>query len=132
MDQPITFTAQDVVNVFLAFCGAIITITAAAAALTKIIAQIRKPKKTQDERIKTLENDVKDIKERLDKGNKRFDEDSDHIDEVEKKMEITNKIIIKSLQALTAHAIDGNNIDKLEEAKKSLDDYLLDQISKRD
>jgi len=130
MDQPIIFTPQEVVNVFLAICGAIITVATASAALTKIITTIKKPEKTQNERIEALEKDVKAINERLEDGNTRFKLDAKHIDDVERKMEETNKIIIKSLQALTAHAIDGNNTAELERAKKSLDDYLLDQIGK--
>ena len=127
MDQPIMLTPQDIINMFLAFCGAIITITAAAAALTKVIIALKKPEKTQNDRLDSLEKDVKDIKGRLELGNKRFETDSTRVDEIELHMEESNKIIIKSLQALTAHAIDGNNTDKLVDAKKTLDDYLLDQ-----
>ena len=40
----------------------------------------------------------------------------------------TNKIIVESLQALTAHAIDGNNIEQLKNAEKNLNDYLINKI----
>ena len=43
-------------------------------------------------------------------------------------MKETNRVIIESLQALTAHAIDGNNSQELKEAKKRLDDYLIKKV----
>ena len=128
MDQPIMFTLQDVVTFFLAACGALITITTASAALMKIISNIKKPNKDQDEKIKTLEEDVKQIKERLEQGNKRFDSDTAYIKSLEGDMHESTKMIIISLQALMAHAIDGNNIDKLREAKGDLDKYLINKI----
>ena len=47
---------------------------------------------------------------------------------IEREVKTTNKVIIESLQALTSHAIDGNNVEQLKQSKKSLDDYLLDKI----
>ena len=43
-------------------------------------------------------------------------------------MEEANKIIIKTLQALTAHAIDGNNTEKLVDANKELNNYLINHL----
>ena len=128
MDQPITFTPQDVINVVLAFCGAIITLSAAIAVLTKLFVQIKKPEKLQNDRLDKLEKDVKEINERLEKGTKEFKVNADHTDDVERRMEEANKIIIKTLQALTAHAIDGNNTEKLVDANKELNNYLINHL----
>lgn len=130
MDQAITFTPKDLVDFFLALCGALVSIVAAYAAILKIRDYFKKPNKTQDEKIKALEKEVEDIKARLDDGSKRFADDTRRIDRIEKEMNESNKIIIISLQALTAHAIDGGDKDKLVEAKRSLDGYLLDQLGK--
>ena len=65
MDQPITFTPQDVINVVLAFCGAIITLSAAIAVLTKLFVQIKKPEKLQNDRLDKLEKILNEINERL-------------------------------------------------------------------
>ena len=128
MDQPIMLTPRDIVSFFLAFCGAIITVTAAFAAVTKIISALKKPEKTQDERIDALEKEIKDIRERLSDGNDRFDSESNRVSKLERDMKETNKIIMISLQALTANAIDGNNTEKLLEAKRTLDGYLIDHL----
>ena len=37
-------------------------------------------------------------------------------------------MIVKSLQALMAHEIDGNNIEELKQAKKDIDNYLLEKV----
>ncbi|MBP5595031.1 MAG: hypothetical protein J6Y02_06590 [Pseudobutyrivibrio sp.] len=128
MDQPIIFTPQDAINFMLALCGAIITLTAAITAITKVFVQVKKPEKIQNERLDKLEGDVKLINDRLENGTKTFRCNEAHIDDVEKRMDETNKIIVKTLQALTAHAIDGNNIEKLKSVNTELTDYLINQL----
>ena len=48
--------------------------------------------------------------------------------QIETDVKEANKVIIEGLQALTAHAIDGNNTDNLYEAKRRLDDYLIGKL----
>ena len=121
MNNPITITPQDIVNVILAFCGAIITISAAFAVIWKVIGYFKAPDKEQDEKIEALEKDVKEIKGRLEEGDKRMTD-------IEEGFRAVTKIIIESLQALTAHAIDGNNTEELKDSKKRLDAYLMNKI----
>ncbi len=128
MDQPIMITPHDIVSIILGVCGAIITISGAAMVIIKAVEKAKAPNKKQDERIEALEEDAKHIKERLEQGNKRFEADSERVDALEEQMKATNKVIIESLQALTAHAIDGNNVQELKDSKKRLDDYLLNRI----
>lgn len=128
MDQPIMVTPHDIINIILGVCGAIITISGAIMVIIKAVDRAKAPNKKQDERIDALEEDVKKINERLQLGNERFQSDSERVDALEEQMKATNKVIIESLQALTAHAIDGNNIQELKDAKKGLDDYLLNKI----
>lgn len=82
----------------------------------------------QDQRISALEEKVSDITDRLEKGDRHFDSDQERMDALERSMKETNRVIIESLQALTAHAIDGNNSQELKEAKKRLDDYLIKKV----
>lgn len=128
MNEPITFTPHELVNIILAVCGAIITISGAIAIIIRAVEKAREPNKKQDERIAQLEQDVRKINERLQLGNVRFQSDAERVDTLEQSVRETNKVIIESLQALTAHAIDGNNIDELKEAKKRLDDYLINKV----
>ena len=128
MKEAIVFTPQDIFNVIIAVCGAIITISGAVAVIVKFVEHSKEPNKKQDERISALEADVKKINDRLHLGNVRFQTDAERVDSLESQMKSTNKVIIESLQALTAHAIDGNNTQELKEAKRSLDDYLLNRV----
>ena len=128
MDQPMTFTPHDVVNIILAVCGAIITISGAIAVIVKAVDKAKEPNKKQDERIEALEEGVKKINERLEAGDARFEADTKRMLALEGDMRETNKVIIEGLQALTAHAIDGNNSQELKDAKKRLDDYLINKV----
>ena len=128
MDHAFTVTPQELWNIVLAICGAIITISAAIAVVIKAIDRAKEPNKKQDDRLTALEEQVKAINDRLQLGNKRFESDAGRVDSIESNMKASNKVIIESLQALTSHAIDGNNIQELKDAKKGLDEYLINKM----
>lgn len=124
----IVLTPQQIFNLIVAVCGAIVTVSAAITVLAKVVGKAREPNKVQDDRIAALEAQVESIQSRLVLGNQRFESDSTRVDALEKAMKVTNKVIIESLQALTSHAIDGNNIQELKDAKKGLDEYLINRM----
>ena len=128
MTEPITLTLNDLWLFLLAFAGGLSPISAGIAVIVNVIHKAKEPNKKQDERISALESDVKKINERLEQGNQRFESDANKLAELEKSMKNSNRIILESLQALTAHAIDGNNIDQLRKSEQALNDYLLDKI----
>lgn len=98
----------------------ICTIITCTAAVASIIASVTKaakgPNVRQDERIAALETDVKQIKQRIDNDNKRI-----------KSIEAGNRITQQALLALMSHAINGNDIDKLEKARDDLQQYLIEK-----
>lgn len=126
--EPIVITPADLWQIVVAVCGGIIALSGAGAVITGIINKAKAPNQKQDVRISTLEADVKMINERLDADNNRFADDADRINELEMTMKTTTQLIIESLQALTSHAIDGNNVEQLKTAEKSLNKYLIDKI----
>lgn len=128
MDEVIQFTTRDVFNLVLAISGAIVSVSAAVTVIAKVFEKIKAPDKKQNERIAALEGAVIKINSRLDDGSKHFAADSKRIDDLEESMKATNRIIIESLQALTAHAIDGNNTQELKDVKKSLNNYLINMV----
>ena len=115
-------------NILLAVGGGIVTLSAAGAVIVSLVQKAKAPNKEQDERLDTLEADVKEIKERLAQGDHRFEADSAKVETLEREMRATNKIIIQSLQALTAHAIDGNNTEQLKTSEKSLTKFLINKL----
>ncbi len=114
MNQPITFTPQQVFEMILWVCGAIVSVSAAIAVIVKVIQKAKAPEKTQNERIDKLESDVKSLKQYLDNDNKRL-----------KALEEGNIVTQQALLALLSHALNGNDIDSLKEAKTKLEKYLI-------
>lgn len=80
---------------------------------------INKPHDTLEERVATIEMDIKDIKRSLDQGNNRFHEQED-----------TNEVLIRSVFALLEFEVhycetEQKPISKnLEKAKDDLHEYL--------
>lgn len=128
MNEPIMLSPNDLFNMFMVLCGAIITVSSAITVILNLIKKSREPEHNQDERIKKLEIEVEKINDRLQLDSIRFETDSERVTKLENSMRQTNKVIIEGLQALTAHAIDGNNFEELKEAKKKLDEYLVDRV----
>lgn len=127
MNEPIGLTPAEVWQLILVICGAIITVSGAISVIINLANKAKEPNKMQDQRISALEEKVSDITDRLEKGDRHFDSDQERMDALERSMKETNRVIIESLQALTAHAIDGNS-QELKEAKKRLDDYLIKKV----
>ena len=128
MNEPIGLTPAEVWQLILVICGAIITVSGAISVIINLANKAKEPNKMQDQRIAALEEKVSDITDRLEKGDRHFDSDQERMDALERSMKETNRVIIESLQALTAHAIDGNNSQELKDAKKRLDDYLIKKV----
>lgn len=126
--EPIVISPNDLWQVIVAVCGGIIALSGAGAVITGIVHKAKAPNVKQNQRLDAIEEDIKKINEQLDADNGRFADDADRIDELEQTMKFTTKLIIESLQALTSHAIDGNNIEQLKKADDSLNNYLLNGI----
>ena len=132
MENPITITPQEIINTILALCGAIITISAAMTVIIKAVEKLRQPNKKQDERLDKVEQDIKNIRERLRDGDHQFFLDTERMGKIETSQKEINIIIIESLQALTKHAIDGNDVESLRESKKRLDDFLTEKAMRKE
>lgn len=128
MNQPIGITPAELWQIILVICGAIITVSGAVSIIINLTNKAKEPNRMQDVRIKALEEKVDSITKRLKEGDERFDSNGKRMDALERSMKETNQVIIESLQALTAHAIDGNNTQELKESKKRLDDYLIKRV----
>lgn len=128
MNEPIGLTLADLFNVLLALCGAIITVSAAVGIIVNFINRAKLPNKQQNERIDALEKEVKSIKEKIVEVDERHNSTNARIDKVDNELRDITRVIIEGLQALTSHAIDGNNTEQLRIAKERLDNYLLSKV----
>lgn len=126
--NPIIINPADLWQVIVAVCGGIIALSGAGAVITGIVHKAKQPNQKQNDRLDAIETDIKKINERLDADANRFQDDADKMKEIEETVRMTTQIIIKSLQALTEHAIDGNNIEQLKVTANELNKYLIDKI----
>ncbi len=113
MDQPIIFTPHQVFELVLWVCGAIVSVSAAITIIVKVVQKIKAPEKNQNERISKLEKEAEKFKQLFDNDNQRL-----------KALEEGTIITQQSILALLSHAINGNDVDSLKDAKNDLERYL--------
>lgn len=75
-----------------------------------------KPNQTQNQRLDALEEWRERVDARLEQGN-------DHFESIDKGNRVTQEAIL----ALMSHAINGNDTDKLKQAKAKLESYLIEK-----
>ena len=98
----------------LIICGAIMTIGGATVYIIKIIQKIKQPEETQNQKITNLENRVTVLEGYSKSRNDRS-----------KVMEEGMKVTQQALLAIMSYEINGNDIDKLKQAKDDLEEYLI-------
>lgn len=129
MNEPIGMTPSELFQILVVFCGAIITISGAVTIVINLVNKMKMPNKQQDQRLDKLEKDVeKKIEDKIKLCTVQSGQDEERIKQIEHEMSVTNRVILESLQALTAHAIDGNNTVALKKSKEKLDEYLINKI----
>lgn len=94
----------------------IIMVGSVAALCVTVSKTVQKPNATQNQRLDALEAWKASVDSRLDAGN-------EHFDDIDKGTRITQEALL----ALMAHAINGNDIDKLKKAKDKLENYLIEK-----
>lgn len=142
-----TFTLNQLVTGFLAICAAIVSISAAVNVILKAIAKVKEPDTKQNGRLDRHDEEIKWVKSRILDLSKDVEEINNikyNIDLIEKELEDhesflkadkghltkideSNKITQRALLALLSHALDGNSIQPMKEAKKVLEDYLINK-----
>lgn len=123
MDTVIQFTPAQLIALVLAICGAIVTISAAIGVIAKALDKARAPEKEQNERLDAHEKRLNALDDIIVKFREYFDNDDRRFKEIEK----SNKITQSALLALLKHSINGNDTESLKEARKNLEEYLIEK-----
>jgi hypothetical protein len=123
MDNVISFTPAQLIALVLAVCGAIVTISAAIGVIAKALDKAKAPEKEQNERLDAHEKRLNALDEIIVKFREYFDNDDRRFKEIEK----SNKITQSALLALLKHSINGNDTESLKEARKNLEEYLIEK-----
>lgn len=108
----LTFTIPQAWTWFLAACAGIITIVNTWKAIREV--QRESPSGKQAQTLKLHEERLKLIEDRLEHGDQRFEV-----------IDSGNEITQEALLALMSHAINGNDIDSLKEARDKLQRHLI-------
>ena len=116
MDTVIQFTLDQLVQLFLGLCIGITTVAGAVVVIIKAIQALKKPEKTQNERIEVLEAKVERIEQLLDNDNRRLNA-----------LEEGVKRLLKSNLAISQHLLDGNHTEELTKSADSIKDYLFER-----
>ena len=109
-------TIQAIIQLFLAFCGGVSVLGAAAVYIAKAVGWIRKPEIKQNAVLDDHEKRIKRLEEKT-------DNDYENINKLQTEM----KMMLKATLALMKHAIDGNHTDDLLKVKDDIEDYLLEK-----
>ena len=120
MNNPISLTPLQIAGVFLAVCGAIASIGKASEYVLKLISAAKKPETKQNDRITTLEERMDKVETALHDHDKFFANDKELLDEIKEGMHVLQRASLATL----SHAINGNDVDRLKETVKELQDYL--------
>lgn len=123
MDTVIQFTPAQLVALILSVCAAIVTISAAIGVIAKALDKARAPEKEQNERLDAHEKRLNALDEIIVKFREYFDNDDRRFKEIEK----SNKVTQSALLALLKHSINGNDTESLKEARKNLEEYLIEK-----
>ena len=123
MDTVIQFTPTQLIALVLAICGAIVTISAAIGVIAKALDKARAPEKEQNERLDEHDKRIGALEDIATRFKEYFDNDDRRFKEIER----TNKITVSALLAILKHSLNGNDIESLKQAEKSLEEYLIDK-----
>lgn len=98
---------------------AFLVVLALLGAYTTIMNAVktwREEKKRRDAPVNTLEEQVRDHADQLQREHERVDD-----------LEESNRIIMRALMAMLSHEINGNSDDKLRASFDEIQQYLIDR-----
>lgn len=102
--------------VFMAACGAVIAIGGAAAVIAKLIQLLRKPSVDNAHTLEEFETYLASDKRRI-----------ENLERNQATADEQNKLILKALNKLLRHEIDGNHTDQLIAVSDEIQDYLIEK-----
>lgn len=114
MNRPLMMTPQDIVNIVIAVCAAIITISGAITIIVAFIKKTQEPERNQNERIQAIEIHLGEIDKKLAMDKKRLDN-----------IEYGHEVTQEALLALLNYQLNPADKDGLMEAKRKLETYLV-------
>lgn len=107
---------METINQIMVLCGWIITLGGAGTVIYNAYKKAKKPQDDIEERLSAIENDIKDIKGKL---------QSDY-DSINQNREDMN-LLMRSVFSLIENKITGNNIEGLKKTRDELINYITEK-----
>ena len=104
------------ITMVLLICQLITNVSAAVLVVVLWVGKAKTPNAKQNQRLDKLEEDMKFVKECLDRDNVRI-----------RAQEDGNRCTQKAILALMSHAINGNDTEKLVKARDELEAFLIER-----
>lgn len=123
MDKVISFTPTELVGFISLIGGTIVTISAVVTIIINFVKKLRAPEDKQNEKLKNHEDRIKSLEDQ----NKIFTQYFINDDKRFKAIERSNKITQSAILALLKHSINGQDIESLKKAEKSLEEFLIEK-----
>lgn len=106
----------------LVICGGLITLMTLWKLVEDRVKSTKMPTDNLEERVSLLEKKMEfEIKATFVEYDARFGRDKQKIEAIED----GNRVTQQALLALLNHAIDGNNVDEMNDARKELNKYFI-------
>ena len=123
MNNVISFTPDELAAFIGTIAGVCAGIATIVGIIVKIVMRLKAPEMEQNNRIKALEEENKSRKEEIKELKKRIGEGDDHFTELEK----TNKVILRTLQALLNLSLGVSDTEALKKVSEDLNDFILNK-----
>ena len=123
MQQSGLYSVQDIWQMILALCAAIITVAGALNVIFKGINKAKEPTSKIISRIDEHDKRLNEHDDRLDKVNEILGRDKKAIEEINESSRVTQKALLAILEQL----MTGDSLEKLKEAKKELEHFLINK-----
>lgn len=108
--------AEELWNIIQIASAGIITLGGAGTIIIALVKWYHKPDDERDKKLKRHD-------ELLDNDNKRLKV----LEERQAEMEKSQRLLLKGMEALMRHAIDGNNKEQLQKESDNLHDYIFNK-----
>ena len=118
-------------TVVLAVCGGIVCIAGACAAVVKFWRWAHKDSEKNAEDLESFKKAVDEAKDEylrwFASDKRRIQNLEDDYDEIIEQ----NNLLMKAVVAIMDHQLDGNHVEKLAKARNEVDEYLIDNKTKK-
>ena len=111
--HPELYSINDIVQFFLAFCAAVITITGAAGAVYKWITKAKEPNLKLTTRIDEQDRRLDEHDKSITRIYEKLEGDRETINEIEQGSRVTQRALLAIIDQL----LTGNNTDNLKQVK---------------